>query len=368
MRLDITVLGGDGIGPEVTVQAVRALGAVANVYGYDFRFVEKAIGGAAVREHGSPLPSATLESCLQSDAVLLGAVGGPQFDSLPAHLRPETGLLALRRELGCFANLRPVKVYDELIACSPLKPEAVRGADIMIVRELLGGLYFGEPRGLSPDASSAFNTMRYSKAEVERVAVIAFDLARTRRRRLTSVDKANVLECSRLWRETVMQVAKRYPDVHVEHAYVDSFAMSLIMQPKSFDVVLTENLFGDILSDESAVLAGSLGLLASASIGGKVDLYEPIHGSAPTLAGKNVANPIGAIASAAMLLRHTAQLHDDADEIERAIGRLLASKIGTPDLAQQAAGWRSASTDEVGAYLEASLFDALDQKLAYHAV
>jgi 3-isopropylmalate dehydrogenase len=368
MKLNITVLDGDGIGPEVTAQAVRILGAVASVYGYDFRFTRRAIGGGASIEYGSPLPEATRESCLQSDAVLLGAVGGPQYDTLPAHLRPEAGLLALRKELECFANLRPVRVYDDLIASSPLKAEIIRGADIMIVRELLGGLYFGNPRGFDADGSAAFNTMRYSKAEVERVAVVAFELARQRRRRVTSVDKSNVLECSRLWRETVTQVATRYPDVHLEHALVDSFAMSLIMQPTAFDVVLTENLFGDILSDESAVLAGSLGMLASASVGGKVDLYEPIHGSAPTIAGKNIANPVGAIASAAMLLRHTAKLTDDAEEIERAISRLFANKVATPDIANAQSGWQVASTVEVGNYLETSLSDALDRKMAYHAV
>lgn len=368
MKLRIAVLPGDGVGPEVTREAVRALRAVANVCGYDFEFREHAIGGAGYLEYGSPFPQSTRDACLQSDAVLLGAVGGPAFDGLPPASRPETGLLQLRTELGCFCNLRPVKIYDKLLSRSPLRPEILRGADLVIVRELLGGLYFGQPRGFSEDGSSAFNTMRYSRPEIERIAHIAFQLARARTRRVTSVDKANVLETSRLWRQVVNEVAHWYPDVHLEHAYVDSFAMMLVSEPKRHDVVLTENLFGDILSDEAAVLTGSLGVLASASVGSKIDLYEPIHGSAPAIAGKNVANPIGAIASAGLLLRYTAKLENEASQVENAINKLLGKQIGTRDIASEQDGWRVASTSEFGQQLESTLIDALEQSFAYHAV
>ncbi len=289
MKLKITVLGGDGVGPEVTAEAVRVLRTIANVNGYEFQFAEAEVGGVAIRKHGSPLPERTLHACLEADAVLLGAVGHPEFDAMPREKKPETGLLALRQALGGFANLRPVQAYPALVDSSPIKADIVSGSDVMIVRELLGGLYFGEPRGIKDD--TATNTMSYSRYEIERVAHIAFQQARNRRKKLTSVDKANVLECSQLWRKVVIEVAQHYPDVKLEHAYVDSFAMRLIQAPTAFDVVLTENLFGDILSDEAAVLGGSLGLLSSATIGGEVDLYEPVHGSAPDIAGKGIANP-----------------------------------------------------------------------------
>jgi 3-isopropylmalate dehydrogenase len=366
MRLKITVLPGDGVGPEVTREAVRVLRAVGDVNGYDFQFDEHPIGGEAIRRDGAPLPASTLEACLQSDAVLLGAVGTPAFDSLPREQKPEAGLLQLRRTLGCYANLRPVIAHDPLLENSPLKAEVVRGSDVLIVRELLGGIYFGEPRGLGP-GRDAFNTMRYSAREIERIAHVAFRLAHTRRRKVTSVDKANVLETSQLWRQIVTRVALEYPDVKLEHMYVDSCSMRLVTDPTHFDVVLTENLFGDILSDEAAVMTGSLGMLASASVGGKVDLYEPVHGSAPDIAGRDLANPLGAIASAAMLLRHTAKLEEDAQDVEAAIAKVLRDGYRTADLARGCTRF-TVTTSEMGSLVENALADVTQQRHAYHAV
>jgi len=367
MKLNITVLPGDGIGPEVTLEAVRTLQSVADVCGYQFEFKERPIGGAAVLAAGNPLPEKTLKTCLDSDAVLLGAVGGPAFDRLEPVLRPEAGLLKLRQELGCFANLRPAAASQALADCSPLRPEIRAGSDVLIVRELLGGLYFGQPRGINE--TEAYNTMRYSESEVERIAHIAFQEARNRRKRVTSVDKANVLETSRLWRAVVTRTAQQYKDVTLEHAYVDSFAMQLITTPSRFDVVLTENLFGDILSDEAAVISGSLGLLASASIGGKVGLYEPIHGSAPDLAGKEAANPIGAIASAAMLLRYSAKLTAEADGIDEAVRRVIAEGYRTADLIQEASNRKQAhTTKQVGGRIAETVTELLNERVAYHAV
>jgi len=366
MELKIAVLPGDGVGPEVTREAVRALRAVSDINGYDFEFREYLIGGAAYDAEGQPLPQRTLDGCLASDAVLLGAVGGPQYDFLPAGLRTEAGLLSLRKALGVFANLRPAIAYEAVADCSPIRAEVLRGANVLIVRELLGGIYFGEPRGRD-EHGGAYDTMRYSPQEIERVARIAFEQARLRRRHLTSVDKANVLETSRLWRQVVTDLAREYPDVKLDHAYVDSFAMQLIASPSRFDVVVTENLFGDVLSDESAVLSGSLGMLGSASIGGKVGLFEPIHGSAPDIAGKNIANPMGAIASAAMLLRFAAGLHRDADDVEAAIGRTLEKGCVTADLRSEKRK-TAQTTREVGDEIERALTDLLSQRIAYHAV
>jgi 3-isopropylmalate dehydrogenase len=337
--LHIAVLPGDGIGPEVTREAVRVLAAVASRV-FEFQCEELPIGGIAIKQHGSPLPPRTLQRCLESDAVLLGAVGGPEFDSLPRRQKPETGLLELRQALGGFANLRPAVTHAAVAECSPLRAEVVKNVDVLFVRELLGGIYFGEPRGFSGEAASrsAYNTMRYSAAEVERVARIAFEAARRRRKKVTSVDKANVLECSQLWRQVVSTVAGNYPEVTLEHQLVDSCAMKLVTNPASFDVVLTENMFGDILSDEAAALTGSLGLLPSATLGGSVDLYEPIHGSAPDIAGKGIANPLGAIATAAMLLRYTAKREPEALRIEQAIGRVLQAGYRTADLQARSAG------------------------------
>lgn len=368
MKLNIVVLPGDGVGPEVTREAVRVLRAVSDFNGYDFRFTEAPIGGGASVEFGSPFPPQTRERCLAASAVLLGAVGGPQFDSLPHELRPETGLLALRQALGCFANLRPAIAFESVADCSPLRAERILGANIMIVRELLGGLYFGEPRALDAASKSAWNTMRYTTPEIERVARVAFKLAVGRRKKVVSVDKANVLETSRLWRQVVTRVATEFPEVTLEHALVDSFAMNVITYPTRYDVVLTENLFGDILSDETAVIAGSLGLLPSASIGGKVDLYEPIHGSAPDIAGKGIANPIGAIASAAMFLRHTAKLHAEADSIEVAIEQVLKSGMRTADLLPPAQRARAVSTEVIGQRIAECTVEALNTRMAYFAV
>ncbi len=291
--MKITVLPGDGIGIEVCREAVRVLRDVAAAFDLTIETEEHLIGGAAIREAGSPLPDATLNACLSSNAVLLGAVGSPEFDDLPPARRPEIGLLGLRKALGGFANLRPAKAIPALIDSSPLRPEVFAGTDLLIVRELLGGLYFGTPRAFSDDRTEAYNTMRYSVAEVERVARVAFHSAVGRRRKVTSVDKANVLETSQLWRETVTRVAAEFPTVELDHLFVDACAMHLVTNPTRFDVILTENLFGDILSDEAAVLTGSLGMLASATIGSDIGLYEPVHGSAPEIAGKNIANPLG---------------------------------------------------------------------------
>ncbi len=370
MRLKITVLPGDGVGPEVTRQAVRILRAVGDLSGFEFRLDEQPIGGQAIRETGNPLPPQTLDACLASDAVLLGAVGAPEFDPLPPSRRPESGLLQLRLALGGFVNLRPVRAYAPLLNCSPLRAEVAQGADILVVRELLGGLYFGQPRGRN--GSSAANTMRYTEAEIERVARFAFDQARRRRKKVTSVDKANVLEVSQLWRHVVTRVADDYPDVKLDHLYVDACAMHLVTNPRRFDVVLTENLFGDILSDEAAVITGSLGMLGSASVGGTVGLYEPVHGSAPDIAGRGIANPLGAIASAAMLLRYSANLDDEAREIETAICAVLENPAGyrTADLCGhgRVARQHQVSTSEMGSLVEEVLVQSLDRQHAYHAV
>ena len=336
MLLNLTTLPGDGIGPEVTAEAIRVLASIAHSFGHQLTVVSKNIGGAALTSSNDPLPADTLAACRSSDAVLLGAVGGPAFDHYPRHLRPEAGLLRLRQELGAFANLRPAVCFQALEDCSPLRPEIVRGTDILIVRELLGGLYFGDPRHIEGTAGTrvAVNTMRYGEDEIERIARVAFDLACSRRRKIVSVDKANVLECSRLWREVVTNVAHEYPDVQLSHMYVDSAAMTLVARPADFDVILTENMFGDILSDQAGGIVGSLGLLASASIGGKVGLYEPVHGSAPDIAGRGVANPLGAILSVALLLRYSFHLDREAACIEAAVARVLNSGHRTLDLAK----------------------------------
>ncbi len=343
-----TTLPGDGIGPEVISQAIAVLEEVASGFGHDLELDEKEIGGAALEKFGNPLPDSTIQACLASDAVLLGAVGTPAFDHNPRELRPEAGLLRLRQELGAFANLRPAVFYPALSACSPLRDEVVKGTDILIVRELLGGLYFGQPRSMEGDlgARLAVNTMLYSEPEVERIALVALQLARTRRRRLLSVDKANVLECSRLWREVVTRVGRDFSDVQLSHMYVDAAAMSLVLKPAQFDVILTENMFGDILSDEAGGVVGSLGLLASASIGGPVGLYEPVHGSAPDIAGNNVANPLGAILSVAMMLRHTFHLPREAECVEAGVTATLTGGFRTRDLARP--GERTVSTGEMG--------------------
>jgi 3-isopropylmalate dehydrogenase len=326
----IAILPGDGIGPEVIRQAIKVLRAVSEKFQQPFSFSEYPIGGAALKESGEPLPAHTLKAVLESNAVLLGAVGAPEFDGNPPHLKPEKALLQLRERLNAFANLRPIRLYESLVDASPLKREIVHGTDILMIRELTGGLYFGEPRGT--DANEAFNTMRYSTEEIARIAQIAFRAARGRRKILHSIDKANVLETSQLWRKTVTAISNDFPDVHLEHLYVDNCAMQLIAAPKQFDVILTENLFGDILSDEAAMLTGSIGMLPSASIGGSIGLYEPIHGSAPTIAGKNLANPLATIASAALMLRHSFQMEKEASAIENAIRTTLDCGFRTADI------------------------------------
>jgi 3-isopropylmalate dehydrogenase len=335
MLLKITVLPGDGIGPEVIQQAVLVLQSVADAFGHQLQLQQKLIGGAALAACNDPLPPDTTAACLSSAAVLLGAVGSPAFDHNPGHLRPEAGLLRLRRELGAFANLRPAVLFPALEDCSPLRPELVRGTDMLIVRELLGGAYFGQPRSIEgpPGSRVAVNTMRYGEDEIERIARVAFELAMKRRRKLLSVDKANVLECSRLWREDVTRIGKDYPEVKLAHQYVDSAAMLLVQRPTDFDVILTENMFGDILSDQAGGVVGSLGLLASASIGGPVGLYEPVHGSAPDIAGKGIANPLGAILSVAMMLRHSFHLEREAACVQHAVSAALSQGARTADLA-----------------------------------
>jgi 3-isopropylmalate dehydrogenase len=327
----VAVLPGDGIGPEVTAAALRVLRAVRDRYGVALDLTEYPIGAAAVARHGDPFPPVTREGVREADAVLLGAVGDPALDQAPRHLRPETGLLALRALLGVYANLRPVVIHPALMSASPVRPERLKGTDLLIVRELTGGLYYGEPR--SNDGEVAVNTLRYSRSEIARVCHTAFEAAAGRKGKLASVDKANVLETSQLWRQVVTDLAPGYPGVTVEHLYVDYAAMRLVSDPASLDVVVTENMFGDILSDEAAVLAGSLGLLPSASLGSGPGLFEPIHGSAPPLAGRDIANPVGTIASAALLLRHSLKEGSAAAAIEAAITRALTEGARTRDLA-----------------------------------
>lgn len=350
MKLKILVTAGDGIGPEVTNEAVAVLREMASLGGHTFEFEARRIGGVAIVQDGTPLPAETLEAALASDAVLLGAVGGNEFNSLAPDKRPEAGLLQIRAALGGFANLRPAFAFKELAVNSPLRPEIIDGADVLFVRELLGGLYFGQPREWNRSTGEAWNTMRYTKAEVVRVARIAFQLATKRRNKVTSVDKANVLEVSQLWRAAVTEVATEFPGVTLEHQYVDAMSMHLMNQPRSYDVVLTENLFGDILSDESAVITGSLGMLPSATIGGKVNLYEPVHGSAPDIAGKGLANPLGAILTGALILRHSGGLEAEAAAIEASVRRVLEQGFRTPDLARtNPQGFTVLSTTEMGA-------------------
>jgi 3-isopropylmalate dehydrogenase len=330
MKAKIVLLPGDGIGPEVTAAAAQVLRAIATTSGHDFAFTEHAIGGCAIDATGEALPAATRDACLSADAVLLGAVGGPKWSDPKAKARPEQGLLQLRAALGVFANLRPVRVHPRAAALSPVKAERLAGVDLLFVRELTGGSYFGKRRR---DADSASDECRYTEAEIERVLRRAFELAGSRRGHLTSIDKANVLETSRLWRETALRIAADYPQVQLEHQLVDSMAMLLISQPSNYDVLVTENLFGDILTDEAAVLAGSLGLLPSASLGaGRRGLYEPIHGSAPDIAGKGYANPLGSILSAALLLRYSLGLEVEARAIESAVDAVLDRAELTRDL------------------------------------
>ena len=335
MNAKIVLLPGDGIGPEVVGEARCVLDAVAQLFGHQFEYSTHLLGGCAIDATGTALPEATLKACQASHAVLLGAVGGPKWDDPSAKVRPEQGLLAIRKGLGLYANLRPVKVIPSLAKLSPLKPERLAGVDFIVIRELTGGLYFGQPKGRTKTAEgeTAVDTLIYTDVEIRRIVRLAFQLARGRRKQVTSIDKANVLESSRLWRQIAMEVGKEFPDVKLEHQLVDSAAMRLITHAAQFDVIVTENMFGDILTDEAAVLAGSLGLLPSASLGeGKLGLYEPIHGSAPDIAGKGIANPTGTILSAAMLLRHSLGLEAEARAIEAAVSAAIDEGCHTGDL------------------------------------
>ncbi len=357
MTRRILVLPGDGIGPEIVAEAVRVLERLRTAHGLEVELEEGLVGGAAVDVTGSPLPEATLEAARRADAVLLGAVGGPKWDGLAREQRPERGLLGLRKGLGLFANLRPAILYPELADASTLRPEVVAGLDLMIVRELTGGIYFGEPRGIrmrSDGVREGYNTEVYAEDEIERIARVAFETARRRGRRLCSVDKANVLESSELWREVVTRVGAEYPDVELSHMYVDNAAMQLVRAPKQFDVIVTGNMFGDILSDCAAMLTGSIGMLPSASLdaAGR-GMYEPIHGSAPDIAGRGIANPLATILSVAMMLRHSLDEPELAARVERAVGRVLAQGLRTPDIA--AAGEPTVGTRAMGEAVVAAL-------------
>jgi len=336
MNANIVLLPGDGIGPEIVNETRLVLDAVAKLFGHTFQYSTHLLGGCAIDATGTAMPEATLKACQAADAVLLGAVGGPKWDDPQSKVRPEQGLLAIRKGLGLYANLRPVKAIPSLAKLSPLKPERVAGVDFIVIRELTGGLYFGQPKGRSatPEGGEqAVDTLVYTDVEIRRIVRLAFQLARNRRKLVTSIDKANVLESSRLWRKIAIEVGKEFPDVKLEHQLVDSAAMRLVTHAAQFDVIVTENMFGDILTDEAAVLAGSLGLLPSASLGaGKLGLYEPIHGSAPDIAGKGIANPTGTILSAAMLLRHSLGLEAEARAIEAAVSAAIDEGIHTGDL------------------------------------
>ena len=335
MEANIVLLPGDGIGPEVVGEAVRVLESIAAKFGHRFSFSEHLMGGCSIDHNGTALTAETLAACQAADAVLLGAVGGPKWDDPQAAVRPEQGLLALRKGLGVFANLRPVKVYPQLVSASPLRPEKLVGVDLLVVRELTGGLYFGQPKGrMTVDGvTRAVDTLEYADFEIRRIVELAFGLARGRRKRLTSVDKANVLESSRLWRQIATEVGREYPDVQLEHMLVDTAAMRLVSNPAGFDVIVTENMFGDILTDEAAVLSGSMGLLPSASLGSSgPGLYEPIHGSAPDIAGKGIANPVGTVLSAAFMLRYSFKLEAEAAAIEAAVEKTIAEGNLTADL------------------------------------
>jgi 3-isopropylmalate dehydrogenase len=352
MKYTIAVIPGDGIGPDVVKAAVAALEATALRFGFELAFVEAPMGGCAIDEFGESLPASSLATCRRSDAVLLGAVGGPKWDNLPGNKRPEAGLLAIRAGLGVFANLRPAIMFPQLAGACPLKPSLVEGGlDILVVRELTGGIYFGE-RGRSPDGLSAWDTERYSKHEIERLLKVGFDAAAGRKKRLCVVDKANVLESSRLWRETAAAMSPKWPGIELSFMYVDNAAMQLVKAPRQFDVIATSNMFGDILSDEASMVTGSIGMLASASIGapgGGPGIYEPIHGSAPDIAGKDVANPLAAVLSGALLLRHSLKLEKEARAIEDAVSAVLDSGFRCADIASGKAGEKIIGTIAMGA-------------------
>jgi len=346
-KFRIAVLKGDGIGPEIVDATLEVLNAVGEIFDTEFEYAEGLIGGIAIDETGDPLPEETLKLCKESDAVLLGAVGGPKWDDLPTNKRPEKGLLRIRKELDLYANLRPAKVWEPLIDSSPLRPEVVRGTDMLVVRELTSGIYYGEPRGIFEENGKrvGVNTMKYSEDEIRRVVRKAFEIALKRKKKLTSVDKANVLEVSGLWREVVEEESKNFPEVKLEHLYVDNCAMQIVRRPSTFDVIVTGNIFGDILSDEAGVVVGSLGMLPSASVGDRYALYEPVHGSAPDIAGKGVANPIATILSAAMMLKYSFGMDDAADLVERSVEETLKEGYRTPDIYSE--GCKKVGTEEM---------------------
>ena len=347
-KYKIALIKGDGIGPEIIDEATKVLDAVASCFDFDFEYEEVLMGGCAYDVTGDPLPQETINASLNSDAVLFGAIGGEKWDNLPREKRPESGLLRFRKELGVYANLRPAVVYDELVNASSLKPEIINGVDIMVVRELIGGIYFGEPKGRTED--KGWNTMVYTRMEIERIAHQAFKIAQKRSKRVCSIDKANVLDVSQLWRDVVTEVSAQYPDVELSHMYVDNAAMQLVLNPRQFDVMLTGNIFGDILSDEASMLCGSIGLLPSASVGEKIGVYEPIHGSAPDIAGQGIANPIATISSAAMMLKYALGEEAAATKIDDAIKRALSEGYRTGDLAQYDAK-EVCSTSEMGSII-----------------
>ena len=356
MKARIAVLTGDGVGREIVPEAVKVLKKVAERFGHIFEFTTGDIGGHAIDKVGVPLPQDTLALAKQSDAVLLGAVGGPKWEQLDYSLRPERALLGIREHLGLYANLRPAKLYPGLVEASTLRREVVEGIDILVVRELTGGIYFGKPKGIEKlpgGGERGFNTEVYTTEEIRRIAKVAFDAARKRRKKVTSVDKANVLESSELWRRVVVEMQRDYPDVELQHMYVDNCAMQLVRDPRQFDVLLCNNMFGDILSDEAAMLTGSIGMLPSASVGAKVGLFEPIHGSAPDIAGKNIANPIAAIASAGMMLSYAFQLDKEAEAVEHAIVRTLELGYRTKDI--QVDGTKLVGTADMGNAIAANL-------------
>jgi len=361
MKLNIAVLPGDGIGPEVTAQAKKVLHAIAMEFDHTFIFKEGVVGAQAIDKMGNPLPEKTLDLCKASDAVLFGAIGHPKYDNDPsAKIRPEQGLLKLRKELGLYANIRPVKAYETLLSKSPLKRDIIKGTDISIYRELTGGIYFGQ-KYLSEDGHTASDLCVYSTFEIARIAHMAFQAAQSRKQKVTLVDKANVLESSRLWRKIVTEVSTYYPDVSLDFMFVDNAAMQLILNPKQFDVILTENMFGDILSDEASVIGGSIGLLASASVGDTYALFEPIHGSYPTATNKGIANPIASILSAAMLLDHF-ELENEATLVRRAVEKSLKLQISTPDINTK---YDNVTTDKVGDFVEDYILNPLDSNLNF---
>ena len=353
-NVKIAVLSGDGIGPEIVAQAVKVVDAVAAKLGYNISYEEAKVGAAAIDAVGDPYPESTHEVCMASDAVLFGAIGDPKYDNMPnAKVRPEQGLLKMRKKLGLYANLRPVSTIDALLHRSPLRYDLVEGADFICIRELTGGLYFGRPQGRSEDGLTAYDTCVYSKEEIERICRLGFEYAAQRRGKLTVVDKANVLATSRLWRETAQEMAKEWPEVEVEYMFVDNAAMKIIQQPRHFDVIVTENMFGDILTDEASVITGSLGLLPSASIGTHTSLFEPIHGSYPQAAGKNIANPIATILSAAMMFEYAFSDMEAGAMIRRAVIRSIEQNIVTEDIAPE--GVKPSSTTEVGDFIAANI-------------